>query len=126
MTATHASFPAGTALRGTAYRAAARIVGLLSMLAFTGAALAENVLEEISYAPGPAGQVDVTMRLASPPVDPKVFTTDAPARIAVDFDDTRNAVEQRRINVGTGSTSAVSAVEAAGCTRVVVELFRPS
>src|SRR5688500_11169530 len=127
MTATHASFPASSAiLRGTASRAARRIVGLLSMLAFTGAAFAENVLEDITYSPGAGAQVDVAMKLAAPPVDPKVFTTDAPARIAIDFEVTRNAVAQRRINVVAGATSGISAVEAAGRTRVVIELSRPS
>ena len=93
-------------------------------LALAGAAHAENVLEEITYAPGPGGQVDVRMKLSEPPVDPKLFTTDSPARIAVDFDNTRNGLTDRRINVGTGATSAISAVEAGGRTRVVVELYR--
>jgi type IV pilus assembly protein PilQ len=96
------------------------------LLAFAGAAQAENVLEEITYQPGPGGQVDVRMKLSEPPVEPKLFTTDSPARIAVDFDNTRSALTERRINVGTGATSAISAVEAGGRTRVVVELFRSS
>ncbi len=87
---------------------------------------AENVLEAITYQPGAGGQVEVTMRLAAPPTDPKLFTTDAPPRIAVDFDGTRNAVVERRINVGSGAASAITAIEAAGRTRVVVELYRPS
>src|SRR5687768_15245631 len=96
------------------------------LLAFAGAAQAENVLEEITYQPGPGGQVDVRMKLSEPPIEPKLFTTDSPARIAVDFDNTRSALTERRINVGTGATSAISAVEAGGRTRVVVELFRSS
>lgn len=109
-------------------RIASRPLAFLAALFATvaGAASAENVLEDITYTPGPGGQVDITMKLSEPPVDPKVFTTDSPARIAIDFDDTRNAMTQRRIQVGTGATSAVSAVEAAGRTRAVIELFRPS
>ena len=115
----------------TATKPSQRIAGsgsalIALLLAFAGAAHAENVLEEITYSPGPGGQVDVRMKLSEPPVDPKLFTTDSPARIAVDFDNTRNGLTERRINVGTGATSAISAVEAGGRTRVVVELFRTS
>ena len=51
-------------------------------------------------------------------------TLDAHA-IAVDLPGTRSEAP-RRIAVGSGATSAVSAVEAAGRTRVVVDLFRPA
>ena len=47
---------------------ALRLLALLFV--FAGTAQAENVLEEITYSPGPGGQVDVRMKLAQPPVDP--------------------------------------------------------
>ena len=37
--------------------------------------------------------------------------------------DTRNGMTQRRIEINNGATAAVSAVEAAGRTRVVLDLF---
>ncbi len=89
-------------------------------------AQAENVLQDIRYVPGDAGRVDITLQLSEGATGAQVFTTDEPPRIAVDLPDTRNAFEQRRLNVGSGATSAISAVEAAGRTRVVVDLFRPA
>ena len=38
--------------------------------------------------------------------------------------DTRNGMTQRRVEINTGATQSASAVEAAGRTRVVVDLFR--
>jgi type IV pilus assembly protein PilQ len=99
------------------------------MLAATfasGAASAENVLEKIGYNTLPGGKVEVTLQLASPPADPQIFTTDTPPRIALDLADTRSALSQRNVEINTGSTTSVSAVEAAGRTRVVVDLVRPS
>lgn len=99
------------------------------MLAATfasGAASAENVLEKISYNTLPGGKVEVTLQLSSTPGDPQVFTTDTPPRIALDLADTRSALSQRSVDINTGSTTSVSAVEAAGRTRVVVDLVRPS
>ncbi|WP_257387678.1 type IV pilus secretin family protein [Tahibacter caeni] len=92
----------------------------------SGAANAENVLEKIGYNTLPGGKVEITLQLASPPSDPQIFTTDTPPRIALDLADTRSGLSQRNVEINTGSTTAVSAVEAAGRTRVVVDLVRPS
>ena len=93
---------------------------------FATNALADNVLQDIAYAPLPGGQVQVTLKFSGPVGEPRIFATENPARIAVDIADTRNAVTQRRIEVNSGATAAISAVEAAGRTRVVVDLMRPS
>jgi len=93
---------------------------------FATTALADNVLQDIAYAPLPGGQVQVTLKFASPVGEPRIFATENPARIAVDIADTRNAVTQRRIDVNSGATAGISAVEAAGRTRVVIDLMRPS
>lgn len=105
-----------------------RAIAVLAWLSLTAAfpALAENVLNDISFTPGPGGRVDITLELNGSNVDAQVFTTEQPPRIAIDLPDTRNAFAQRRVSVGSGATSAISAVEAAGRTRVVVDLFRPA
>jgi type IV pilus assembly protein PilQ len=89
-------------------------------------ASAENVLENISHTTLPGGKVELTLSFSNPVAAPRVFTTEKPPRIAFDLPDTRNGFAQRRIDIGAGATSAVSAVEAAGRTRVVVDLFRPA
>ena len=88
--------------------------------------MAQNVLQDIAYTPLPGGKVQVTLKFSAPVVEPRIFATENPPRIAIDIADTRNAVSQRRIDINNGATSGVSAVEAAGRTRVVVELNRPS
>jgi type IV pilus assembly protein PilQ len=89
-------------------------------------ALAANVLQDVRYASAPGGKVDITLQFAEPVGDVQAFTTDTPPRIAVDLPDTTNGLTQRRVVIGSGATSAVSAVEAGGRTRVVVDLFRPA
>ncbi len=98
---------------------------MLGML-FAADALAENVLQDISYTPMSGGKVQITMKFAAALAEPRIFTTENPARIAIDVPDTRNGMTQRRIEINTGATSAVSAVEAAGRTRIVVDLFHVS
>lgn len=83
-----------------------------------------NVLEEIGYATSPDGSVRIVLHLSEPASGAQAFTTADPPRIAVDLPDTTNRVKDRRIAIGNGATSAVSAIEAAGRTRVVVDLFQ--
>ena len=106
----------------------AGIAGLLALLGlmFMGTVQAENVLEDLTYTAQPGGKVEITMRFAEAVVAPQAFTTESPPRIALDLADTRNAITPRRIEVGAGATAGISTVEAAGRTRVVVDLFRPA
>ena len=97
-------------------------VGLTASLS----AMAANVLQEVRYASAPGGKVDITLQFAEPVGDVQAFTTDTPPRIALDLPNTSNGLSQRRVVIGSGATSAVSAVEAGGRTRVVVDLFRPA
>jgi type IV pilus assembly protein PilQ len=85
--------------------------------------LAQNTLQDITYAPLAGDKVQITLQFAAPAAEPQIFTTQNPARIAIDMPDTHNAVSKRRIDINTGATQSVSAVEAAGRTRVVVDLF---
>ena len=89
-------------------------------------AMAANVLQDIRYASAPGGKVDITLQFAEPIGDVQAFTTDSPPRIAIDLPGTSNGLSARRIAIGAGATSAVSAAEAGGRTRVVVDLFRPA
>ena len=118
----------GRASKPVIHRALMRraTVLLLVGLAWAGSAWADNVLEKISYNALPGGKVELSLQMAAPPPEPQVFTTDTPPRIAMDLADTRNAVTDKHIDVNTGATTSVSAVEAAGRTRVVIDLVRSS
>jgi type IV pilus assembly protein PilQ len=99
---------------------------ILLLLGFVlaGTAQAENVLQDIAYTSLPGGKVEVTLKFASPVTAPQVFSTETPPSIALDFSDTRNGFNKRHVDISAGATSGVSAIEAAGRTRVVVDLFR--
>ena len=105
-------------LRGTA-------AGLGLMLV-SAHALADNVLQDVRYTAAPGGKVDITLQFASPVGEVQAFTTDDPPKIAIDLPETTSAFAKKRMVIGSGATSAVSAVEAGGRTRVVVDLLRPA
>ncbi|HEY8230267.1 MAG TPA: type IV pilus secretin PilQ [Rhodanobacteraceae bacterium] len=99
---------------------------VLLFLLVAGPALAANTLQSISASPLPGGKVQLTLRFSGPAVAPQAFSTNTPPRIAMDFADTGNGLAQRSYNLGQGTAQSVSAVEANGRTRVVVNLSQPS
>ncbi|HUD42094.1 MAG TPA: type IV pilus secretin PilQ [Dokdonella sp.] len=108
-------------------RLRARLFWIAALLGVTAAtAQAQNTLEAIDYTALPGGKVEITLKFAEPVTDPRAFTTETPPTIALDLPDTRNGLTRRRIEIGTGATAGVSAVEAGGRTRVVVDLYRTS
>src|SRR5215510_6779546 len=114
MTSTVANFRGRLSARSFATARLDRLRWLIVLLGvlFAASAWAENVLQDITYAPQAGGRVQITMKFAGPVGEPRVFTTESPARIAVDIADTRNGFSQRRLEINTGATNAVSAVEA--------------
>src|SRR5579875_1700412 len=106
-------------------RGLAAVLVLLGLLA-AGPALAANTLEGVSATPLPGGKVQVTLTFSGPATAPQAFSTNTPPRIALDFADTSNGLKQRQLPINQGTAQAVSAVEAGGRTRVVVDLSQPS
>ncbi len=54
--------------------------------------------------------------------EPRTFTIDEPARIALDFANTENKLQQRNIQVGIGNMQSIISAAANGRTRVVINL----
>ena len=57
-------------------------------------------------------------------VEPRSFTIDEPARIALDFADTQNKLKQRAMRVGIGAMQSIITASSKGRTRVVLNLTR--
>jgi type IV pilus assembly protein PilQ len=99
-------------------------IGILSGI--PGAACAAAVtLDQVSFTTLPGNEVQVRLGLSVPPgKPPRAFTIDNPARIALDFADTGLNLADRHRAIGVGPAQSVTAVEAGGRTRVVLNLVR--
>ena len=102
--------------------AACVIVGLASNAAYAQGT--PNKLESIDVQNVAGQQVQLTLRHSSPPSEPVAFTIDNPARISLDLANTALAIPSRRIDIHTGGVDSVLAAEAAGRTRLVLNLDR--
>jgi type IV pilus assembly protein PilQ len=88
-------------------------------------AAASNTLQSIAVRPLSGNQLQLTLHLSAPAPAPLAFAIDKPARISVDLPNTSLALPSRRIDVGTDGVNTILAAEAAGRSRLVLDLDQP-
>lgn len=102
----------------------AGIIIVLQMLWFS-AAFATPVLNDIGFVSLHGERVQIRLSFSEVlQKDPLSFTIDNPSRIALDFPDTVLALKNKTRSIGIGSAHSITAVEANGRTRVVLNLLR--
>ncbi|MEY6431553.1 type IV pilus secretin PilQ [Thioalkalicoccus limnaeus] len=92
------------------------------MLAVVGSAQAAPVLQDVAFSALPGNRVQIDLTLSATTSPPEHFATESPARIALDFPGVSNGLAVRTIPIQLGAVHSLSAVEASGRTRVVVNL----
>jgi type IV pilus assembly protein PilQ len=85
---------------------------------------ASNKLESIDVQNLSGQQLQLTLHHSAPPAEPVAFTIDNPARISLDLANTALALPSRRIDVRSAGVDSILAAEAAGRTRLVLNLDR--
>jgi len=83
---------------------------------------AQNALKSLSFNQLPGNLLELRLTMENPADKPNGFTIDNPARIALDFADTRNDLAKRTIPVDSGNVRSINAVEFQGRTRLIVNL----
>ncbi len=95
----------------------------LFALSFTLWAQPDLTLQTIDVNNLPGSRVQLRFQLSGPAPEPRVFTINAPARIVLDFLNTRSAVRSSEQTIGTGVAESVSFLEGNdGRTRVSINL----
>lgn len=98
---------------------------LFALTAIPSLALAaDNAITEINYSSLPGDQVQIKISMENLAQEPGSFTIDSPARIALDFPNTKIKLTNRSQNIGVGVARSIKTVEAGGRTRVVLNLSR--
>ncbi len=112
--------------RRRARPAAGRNVLLLALAAaFSPLAALAASLDDVSYTSLPGDRVQIKLQLSEAQAEPPLsFTIDNPARIAFDFPGATLKLDQKSQTIGVGAAHSVSAVEAGGRTRVVLNLVQ--
>jgi type IV pilus assembly protein PilQ len=95
----------------------------LFILQHTSAIAGELALSGIDFATQAGDKLLIEMEMTGAAIAPKVFKTDNPARVALDFPGVKNALAKKMYPINQGAASSVYVVEAAGRVRVVVNLI---
>jgi len=99
------------------------MICLVSIYALVPTLANAATLDDISYSSLPGDRVQLTVQLSEAlSEEPLSFTIDNPARIALDFPGTTLNLKQKTQSIGIGVAHSVTAVEASGRSRVVLNL----
>ncbi len=110
-------------MRPNLFRLAAWFLLATLALSMSNFALAAgNVLQDISVSSLPGNVVEITLTAQDPVALPNSFSTESPARIAIDLQGMRSALAKKSQSVGIGMVRSITAVEAGDRTRVVINL----
>ena len=93
-----------------------------AMLGFVSVAGA-NELRDIGFSAQPGNKVEIVLTTSEPVDEPRSFTTDNPARIAIDLPATTSTMATKITPVAIGVARSVTAIEASDRTRVVINLL---
>jgi type IV pilus assembly protein PilQ len=110
---------------GIAKQKARLIKGIFAMACWTSMSMMSvqaAVLKDIQFSGLPGNKVQLELSLDSAPDQLKSFSTDNPARIAIDLLGVSNGVGKTTIPINIGKAISVRALEAGGRTRVVLNL----
>jgi type IV pilus assembly protein PilQ len=102
---------------------------LLAMLSAIGNVRAADdkpgpQLDDIQFSSLSGNRVQVELVMTGPVNEPRSFTTDTPARIALDFPQTTSNLTKKTFSIGVGVVRSVAAVQGKDRTRVVVDLVK--
>jgi len=83
----------------------------------------EATINNLEFSSLAGNQLQIRLDMSGPVAEPKVFQTDNPARIALDFDGVKSNLAKKSFPINQGAANTVYVVEASGRTRVVINLI---
>ena len=99
-------------------------VGGLVAAAYAGSVLAEPTMTDIEFSSRPGSKFEIRMDFDQPPPEMKSYTIEKPARIAIDFADTKSGLDRKRYSLPYGNATGVIVLESGDRTRLVVNLVK--
>ncbi len=82
-------------------------------------------LKDVEFASLPGNQVRIDLVLSEAVAAPRDFSTDAPARIVLDLTGVTSELPRKNVAIDVGPVQSLTALDAEGRTRIVVNLATP-
>lgn len=87
---------------------------------------AQSTIENVTLNSGENGAVKINFEFSGQVTEPKVFSTNLPPRLALDFENTRNNSDMDSQSIGIGQAKGLRIVSAGNKTRAVIDLAGPA
>lgn len=104
----------------------ATFVAVMAALLLTAwPALSAPVIEDIGFSAGTGSVFEIRLDFSErPPADISAYTIEEPARIAMDFPNTRSGLDEKRYALPYGNATGVVVLESGDRTRLIVNLIK--
>jgi type IV pilus assembly protein PilQ len=100
------------------------VVGGLIATLLAGVVQASPTITDIEFSSRPGSKFEIRMDFDETPPEMNAYTIEKPARIAIDFPDTKSALERKRYSLPYGNATGVVVLESGDRTRMVVNLVK--
>ncbi len=99
------------------------VIGFFLLAIQVSSVWADNpAIKKVNFSSLSGDKVQILLEMDGPAVTPKVFQTDNPARLALDFVGVKSDLDKKMFPINQGAANTVFVVEASGRTRVVINL----
>lgn len=82
----------------------------------------DQAISNLEFSTLAGNQVQIQLQMSGPVATPKIFQTDNPSRIALDFAGVKSNLAKKNFPINQGAAGTVYVVEASGRTRVIINL----
>ena len=82
----------------------------------------DTAITNLEFSSLSGNKLQIQLEMSGDVVEPKIFQTDNPSRIALDFDGVTSNLAKKSFPINQGAANTVYVVEASGRTRVVINL----
>ncbi|MEH6567600.1 MAG: type IV pilus secretin PilQ [Halioglobus sp.] len=96
----------------------------LTLTLLAGALQAAPSVTNIEFSSRPGSKFEIRLDFDETPPDLKAYTIEKPARIAIDFPNTKSALDAKRYSLPYGNATGVIVLESGDRTRLVVNLVK--
>ncbi|MCP4489416.1 MAG: AMIN domain-containing protein, partial [Gammaproteobacteria bacterium] len=97
------------------------LLGIFILSLSLGSAIARDLIG-LDYSVMTGNALQLVFTFSEDAIEPRTFTIDEPARIALDFAETENKLQQRNFQVGIGNMQSIITAASKDRTRVVLNL----
>lgn len=99
------------------------VMGFFLLAVQVSSVWADNpAIKKVNFSSLSGNKVQILLEMDGPAIAPKVFQTDNPARLALDFAGVTSDLDKKMFPINQGAANTVFVVEGKGRTRVVINL----